>query len=92
MSSKTQSWLIWFLRGILILGFLVLFGRLADLQIIRGKYFKVLAEENRIRRVPIVAPRGKIYARGGEIIAENKMVMKSIVFNSNSGFEKHESE
>ena len=69
VSNRKQSWLIWFLRGILILSLLVLFGRLFELTVIRGAYFKSLSDGNRIRRIPISAPRGKILARGGEIIA-----------------------
>lgn len=86
--TKTQSWLLWFLRGFLILGFFVLLGRLVDLQLIKGKYYKVLAEGNRIRRVIIVAPRGKIYARGGEVIVGNKKIKKRVVFDSSEGYIK----
>jgi penicillin-binding protein 2 len=56
------------LRGILILGFLILTGRLVDLQIIKGKYYRNLSEGNRIERIKIVAERGKILARGGEYL------------------------
>jgi len=88
--SKTnvQSWLLWFLRGLLILGYFVLLGRLADLQLIRGKYYKVLAEGNRIRRVPIVAARGKILARGGELLVGNKKVEKRVIFDPAEGYVK----
>ena len=77
-TSKTQSWLSWFFRGTLILGFLILIGRLSELQIIKGGYFRSLAEGNRIRRVPIVAPRGRILARGGEVLVGNKKVEDSL--------------
>jgi len=87
-STKTQSWLYWFLRGALILGFLILFSRLLELSIIKGEYFRSLSEENRIRRIPISAPRGKILARAGQELVGNKEVQKTIVFNSESGYEK----
>lgn len=67
-SQNPQSWLNWFLKGILVLGLIIILGRLAELQIIKGEYFLALAEDNRIRHSPITAPRGIIYARGGEII------------------------
>ncbi|MCK5504879.1 MAG: hypothetical protein KAJ10_06935, partial [Thermodesulfovibrionia bacterium] len=88
--SKTnvQSWLLWFLRGLLILGYFVLLGRLADLQLIRGKYYKVLAEGNRIRRVPIVAARGKIFSRGGEVLVGNEKVEKRVIFDPAEGYVK----
>ena len=87
-SSKTQSWLSWFLRGILILGFAFLVARLIDLQIIKGGYYKALAEGNRIRRVSITAPRGRILARGGEILVGNLDIEKRLVFSPEKGYEK----
>lgn len=87
-SFKVQSWLTWFLRGILILGFLVLAARLTDLSIIKGSYFKSLAEGNRIRRVPIVAPRGNIFARGGELMVGNKEVKLHLTFEKDEGYKK----
>lgn len=67
-SKSEQSWFSWFLRGVLILGFLVLIGRLVDLQIIKGEYYRNLSEGNRIDRIKIKAERGKILARGGEVL------------------------
>jgi len=87
-SSKIQNWLTWLLRGLLTLGFLILFARIVDLQIIRGKYYRSLSEENRIRRIAIAAPRGEILARGGEVIATNKLVRQRIIFDSNKGYLK----
>lgn len=67
-SKNTQSWFSWFLRGILILGLLVLVARLFDLQIIKGDYYRKLSEGNRIERIKINAERGKMLARGGEYL------------------------
>ncbi|MEK7168570.1 MAG: hypothetical protein AAB778_00985, partial [Patescibacteria group bacterium] len=67
-SKREQSWLSWFLRGILILGGFVLIARLFDLQIIKGKYYRKLSEGNRIERIKIKAERGRILARGGEFL------------------------
>lgn len=72
VSNRRQSWLIWFLKGILLLSLLILFGRLFELTIISGAYFRTLSDENRVRRIPVLAPRGKIVARGGEVIADIK--------------------
>lgn len=71
-TTNTQSWLSWFVKGLLIFGFLLLMGRLIELQVIKGGYYRGLAEGNRIRRVVIPAPRGLILARGGEILVGNK--------------------
>lgn len=63
---SNESWLSWFLRGILFIAFLVLFAKLFTLQVIKGSYYRSLAEENRIKHEVIPATRGKILARGGQ--------------------------
>lgn len=68
-TKQNQSWFSWFLRGVLLLGFLILIGRLVELQLIKGSYYRKLAEGNRIERVKIESKRGSILARGGEIIS-----------------------
>jgi penicillin-binding protein 2 len=47
--------------------------RLAQLQLIEGQYNRVLAENNRVRRLPMVAARGNILDRHGNILAANKL-------------------
>lgn len=57
---------------LLIMGALsILFIRVFYLQIIKGKYYKNLADNNRIHRVVIRAPRGIIKDTHGEILARN---------------------
>jgi penicillin-binding protein 2 len=41
------------------------------LQVLGAESYKVLAEQNRIRKVPVLAPRGKIFDREGRIIVDN---------------------
>src|SRR6202521_4283361 len=56
----------------MILGiFLVLAYGLWKLQVMESGYYASAAEKNRIRNVPILAPRGKILDREGRIIVEN---------------------
>jgi penicillin-binding protein 2 len=40
-------------------------------QIAQGEYYRELAENNRLRKLPIVAPRGLIYDRRGRLLVEN---------------------
>lgn len=87
-SIKNDSWLSWFSRGLILLGLFFLIARLGELQIIKGGYFRNLAEGNRIRRVPISAPRGKIFARGGEVLAGNQEIKRKIEFNPDYGYQK----
>lgn len=49
----------------------VLVGRLGFLQIVRGGHFDELSDENRIHREILRAERGRIFARGGEVLADN---------------------
>jgi penicillin-binding protein 2 len=51
--------------------FLLLGFRLARLQIAGSEKFESLAERNRVRTIPILAPRGKILDREGRIIVDN---------------------
>ena len=76
----------WFLRGTLFLLFLLLFAKLFEVQVIKGDYYKSLAKENRIRRVIIPAPRGRILAKGGEVLAGNIEIKKKIEFTDSGGF------
>src|SRR3990170_5653647 len=89
-SPKNQSWLPWFLRGLTALGFLILAGRLIDLTVVRGEYFRALSEGNRVRRVAIAAPRGRILARGGETLVGNREVKKKVIFDIREGYKKVE--
>jgi penicillin-binding protein 2 len=86
-SVKNQSWLSWFLRGLLIIALLTLLTKMFDIQIIRGSYYRGLSEENRIRHIPIPASRGRILARGGEILVANVEVKKRIKFSASGAYE-----
>src|SRR5262252_10749691 len=51
--------------------FLILAFGLWRLQVARSEYYSNLAEQNRIKQIPILAPRGKILDREGRIIVDN---------------------
>ncbi|MFC5863879.1 penicillin-binding protein 2 [Acidicapsa dinghuensis] len=56
--------------GILAL-MLVLIGGLWRLQVLGADSYRALAEQNRIRKVPILAPRGKLFDREGRLLVDN---------------------
>lgn len=56
---------------VLLVMFLVLGYGLWRLQVSGSDYYTSLAERNRVRKVPILAPRGKIVDREGRIIVDN---------------------
>jgi penicillin-binding protein 2 len=49
----------------------VLITGLWRLQVVNSDNFRSLAEANRIRKVPILAPRGKIFDREGRLLVDN---------------------
>jgi penicillin-binding protein 2 len=56
--------------GILFM-MLVLAGQLWRLQVLGAERFSQLAEQNRIRKVPILAPRGKLFDRENRLLVDN---------------------
>jgi penicillin-binding protein 2 len=56
---------------IILAVFLILAYRLWQLQVIKQDFYASEAEKNRVRNVPILAPRGKIYDREGRLIVDN---------------------
>ncbi len=46
--------------------------RLYYLQVVRGEYFSERAENQRIRLIPIPAPRGAIFDRNGKILVDSR--------------------
>jgi penicillin-binding protein 2 len=60
------------LTGIIILIFTILISRLIWLQIFHGPEFKQQSDNNRIRLLPITAPRGTFYDRNGVPLVNNR--------------------
>jgi penicillin-binding protein 2 len=56
---------------VIALVMLVLGCGLWRLQVVGATNWRVLAEQNRIRKVPVLAPRGKIFDREGRLIVDN---------------------
>ena len=53
--------------------FLFLISGFWDLQVRNPELYNELAERNRIKSLPIIAPRGKILDRDGRVIVDNHM-------------------
>ena len=56
--------------GILLV-MLALAAQLWRLQVLGAENFRILAEQNRIRKVPILAPRGKLFDRESRLLVDN---------------------
>ncbi len=49
----------------------VLFAGLYRLQVVGASNYRVLAEANRIRKIPVLAPRGRLFDREGRLLVDN---------------------
>jgi penicillin-binding protein 2 len=56
---------------VILVIFLVLLYGLWRLQVGSSGYYEKLAEQNRVRNIPILAPRGRILDREGRVIVDN---------------------
>ncbi len=83
MNDKTARFII---RFFMFSSFLILFMRLFELQVIKGKYYQDLADGNRIRRITLKAPRGEILSRGGELLAKNVKKENFIYYETDRGY------
>jgi len=59
------------LQYIVALILIVLVSGLWRLQVLGAQNYRALAQANRIRKVPILAPRGKLYDRYGRLLVDN---------------------
>ena len=64
--------------------FLLLAYGLWRLQVIQSGKYSLLAEQNRVRNVPILAPRGKILDREGRIIVDNYPSFSALLLRDSS--------
>lgn len=69
---------------VLLLIVFLLFGalhiRIAQLQILEGSHWREMAENNRLRRLPLAAVRGRIYDRRGHVLADNLPTWNLLLF------------
>lgn len=71
MSEKAVRLRFLLFRLAVALGFIILLWRLWHLQVISAQEFRLKADRNRFRLVPIDAPRGIIYDRFGRMLVRN---------------------
>ena len=64
---------------VLGVGFLVVGGQLAYLQILSGERLAALSDRNRLRLRPIAAPRGILFDRAGLPLADNRPAFSLVV-------------
>src|SRR5216683_2844759 len=64
--------------------FLILACGLWRLQVVQSDFYGLLAEKNKTRNVPILAPRGKILDREGRIIVDNYPSFTALLLRDSS--------
>jgi len=69
--EKLSSVRLTAVQYIILAIFLILAYGLWRLQVMQSEFYAGLAERNRVRTVPILAPRGKILDREGRVIVDN---------------------
>src|SRR5438046_7279533 len=77
-------WRISFVGYIIAAVLLILVFGFWNAQIVQSGYYQQRAEQNRIREIPLPAPRGKIYDRDHRILADNRPSYNIILIRENS--------
>lgn len=84
--NKAMQKRIRFFILLTVLIFMILSSRLAYLQIIQYDYYWNRAENNRLRIMPVTAPRGEIYDRKGEQLVTNRPGFTVSLVDLGSGY------
>src|SRR5215472_14214346 len=82
--EKVSSIRLMAVQYIILVIFLILAYGLWRLQVMQSDFYALMAEKNRIRNVPILAPRGKILDREGRVIVENYPSFSALLLRDSS--------
>src|SRR5438105_6456390 len=82
--EKVSSIRLAAVRSIILAIFMILAYGLWRLQVMQSDFYAQLAEKNRIRNVPILAPRGKILDREGRTIVDNYPSFSALLLRDSS--------
>src|SRR5437879_11636635 len=82
--EKVSSIRLTAVQSIILVIFMILAYGLWRLQVMQSDFYAQLAEKNRIRNVPILAPRGKILDREGRTIVINRPSFSALLLRDSS--------
>ncbi|MGH9529603.1 MAG: penicillin-binding protein 2 [Terriglobales bacterium] len=82
--DKVSPFRLTAVQYILLAIFLLLAYRLWHLQVMQSDSYSSLAEKNRVRNVPILAPRGRILDREGRTIVDNYPSFTALLMRDSS--------
>src|SRR5208282_5036690 len=69
--EKLAAFKLTVVQYLIVAVMVVLLSGLWRLQVLGANNYRALAEQNRIRKVPILAPRGKLFDRENRLIVDN---------------------
>jgi penicillin-binding protein 2 len=78
-SSQNLRGRIWLVQACVVLLLALLGVRLYYLQLVRGQYYAEIAQNQRIRLLPIPAPRGVIFDRDGHPLVDSRPIYSVIL-------------
>jgi penicillin-binding protein 2 len=76
------SYIIVGMIGVLLIGFW-------KLQVIDADRYSSLAERNRVRYIPVIAPRGRMLDRDGRVLVDNRPAFSVLLLRDDPALEKH---
>ncbi|MGC2181826.1 MAG: penicillin-binding protein 2 [Terriglobales bacterium] len=82
--EKVSSIRLTAVQYVILVIFMILAYGLWRLQVMQSDFYAQLAEKNRIRNVPILAPRGKILDREGRTIVDNYPSFSALLLRDSS--------
>src|SRR5580692_13198379 len=82
--EKVSGFRLTAVQYIILVVFLVLAYGLWRLQVVSSEFYSALAEKNKTREVPILAPRGKILDRDGRVIVDNYPSFSALLLRDSS--------
>lgn len=78
-SSQNLRIRLWVVQSCVILILALLGVRLYYLQMVRGQHYAEIAQDQRIRKLPIIAPRGVIFDRDGHPLVDSRPIYNVIL-------------
>lgn len=81
--QRVPSWKISFLQCLVAVVFVVLLAGYWRIQVRQHRQYVEEAERNRIRELPIIAPRGRILDRNGRVLVDNFPAFSVLLMREN---------
>src|SRR5712692_342874 len=83
--ERIPVWKIAFLQCSIAVTFLILLIGYWQLQIGQHRNYVNLAERNRVRNLPVIAPRGRILDREGHVLVDNFPAFSVLLLRESAG-------